>query len=189
MIYDYFAGVDADGIVRKQLRRAVPNDGPSLPDDGFVYYPMVAPIEWGAQPTPTSVLLWNDGAPLWMETATLDELKAARSQQINIWKLEANNTYFDFADKKIAYKDADRIEIQAINNVVLLTGVMPTDPDWPAAWKTMDNTWIPIPDKEAWTAFNVAIAARGTAHFKRAQALKAELARADSPAAIEAITW
>lgn len=116
-------------------------------------------------------------------------LRAEKNAEINAWKLEANNTYFDFQGKQIAYRESDRVEIQAINNVVLLTGEMPTDPDWPAAWKTVDNTWLPLPDVETWKAFNLAIAARGTAHFKRAQELKSDLATATTPAEIDAIRW
>lgn len=132
---------------------------------------------------------WIDGAVQWRDTRTLDDLRAAKNAAINTWKLEANSSYFEFGGKKIAYKDADRVEIQAINNVVLLTGAMPTHPDWPKAWKAIDNTWVPLPDLQAWTDFNLAIAARGTAHFKRAQDLKAALARATTPADIDAITW
>lgn len=181
--------IDAHGRVDGLYNR---EDGEPAPDiEGFEVVECPAPMLGGFPdgPTPTSVLHFSKGALLWVETASLEALRDAKRLQINAWKLEANNTYFDFAGKRIAYLDADRIEIQGINNVVMLTGAMPAWADWPAAWKTMDNTWTPIPDVATWTAFNVAIGERGTAHFKRAQELKAALALATTPADIDAITW
>lgn len=119
----------------------------------------------------------------------LSSIKARKRAEINAWWLVANNGYFEFGGKRIAYTESDRVDIQGINNVVALTGAMPTNPDWPAAWKAIDNEWVPLPDIEAWIAFNVAIAERGTAHFKHAQELKAQLDLATTAAEIESITW
>ena len=166
--------------------------GPPAPapeEPGYLYFPLTEPIDWTKRSSETSVLKWNGGDPGWEEVLTIEQLRAEKNQAINAWKLEANNTYFQFAGKQIAYGESDRVEIQAINNVVLLTGAMPVHPDWPAAWKTIDNAWVPLPDLEMWTAFNLAIAARGTEHFKRAQQLKGVLASATTVAEIEAITW
>ena len=130
-----------------------------------------------------------DGRYEWVETAPIEQLRAERNAAINAWKLEANNTYFEFAGEQISFKDSDRIEIQAVHNWVTLTGSMPTWPDWPAAWKAISNRWVPLPDVDTWKAFTLAIAERGTAHFKRAQQLKAALTAAATPVEIEAIIW
>lgn len=186
---DFFAEYDtATGRVLQCLIVERPYEG-NFMESGRGYLGIPEPINWGEQDTPTKALFVVDSALEWIETAPLEDLRAAKNAAINTWKLEANNSYFDFGGKRIAYKDADRVEIQAINNVVLLTGAMPTHPDWPKAWKAIDNTWVPLPDVQAWTAFNLAIADRGTAHFKRAQELKAALALATTPADIDAITW
>jgi hypothetical protein len=183
---------ETDIVEAQSGRPEQDQQGPQMPPpevEGYTWHWIDEPIDWSGKPSETSVMRWNGGSYHWEETSTIDELRAARNAQINAWKLEANNTYFEFAGKKIAYTDSDRVEIQAINNVVLLTGAMPAHPDWPAAWKAIDNTWAPLPDLAAWTAFNLAIADRGTAHFKRAQELKAALALATTPADIDAITW
>lgn len=187
----YARTVDATDELEAQFGRPV--YGPPLPpppdEPGITYHFLTEPIDWSGRPSDTSVMRWNSGAPRWEETATLEELRAIRNQAINAWKLEANNTYFEFAGEQIAYRDSDRIEIQAVHNWVTLTGTMPTWPDWPAAWKAISNRWVPLPDVDTWKAFTLAIAERGTAHFKRAQQLKAAVAAAETPAEIEAITW
>lgn len=186
---EYFAEFDPVTLVVSQcLAIERPYQGDFV-EAGRSYIGLSGPIDWGEQPTPTAVLQVTDGAPAWVEMATVEELRAARNKAINAWKLEANNTYFEFADEQIAYRDSDRIEIQAVHNWVTLTGTMPTWPDWPAAWKAISNRWVPLPDVDTWKAFTLAIAERGTAHFKRAQELKGELARAMTPEEIEAITW
>jgi hypothetical protein len=48
---------------------------------------------------------------------------------------------------------------------------------------------VPLPDVDTWKAFTLAIAERGTAHFKHAQVLKQAVATAATPAEVEAITW
>lgn len=137
----------------------------------------------------TEEAYWVGETIEWRETLSLEALRAERSAAINAWKLEANNTYFDFAGEQIAYKESDRIEIQAVHNWVTLTGTMPDWPDWPGAWKAISNRWVPLPDVETWKAFTLAIASRGTAHFKHAQMLKSDLAAATTVAEIEAIQW
>ncbi len=83
MYYDYFAAVDAEGVVRRQLRRAVPNDGPSLPDDGMTYLPLDRPIDWSVQPSPTSVLVWTDGGMVWSERATIEQRRVEAIEAID----------------------------------------------------------------------------------------------------------
>jgi len=77
MAYDYFAGVDSNGAVRMQRRFTVPHDGPNFPNDGLTYHLLEEPILWSAQPRPTCVLHWNDGAPEWRETLPLAERVAS----------------------------------------------------------------------------------------------------------------
>ena len=181
-----FIARDSAGVIQFAVDR--PDGMRPMPHDGFVYHLWEEPLVLTGS-TPTSMLCWIDDTPAWVETASIEELRAVRRQAINVWKLEANNTYFEFAGEQIAYRDSDRIEIQAVHNWVTLTGTMPTWPDWPAAWKAISNRWVPVPDVATWMAFTLAIAERGTAHFKRAQQLKAALATAATPAEIEAITW
>jgi len=158
-------------------------------DQAFDYLALPGPFDWSGQGSPTQELFVVDGHLEWVETAPLEQLRTDRSRAINAWKLEANNTYFEFAGEQISFKDSDRIEIQAVHNWVTLTNTMPTWADWPGAWKAISNRWVPLPDVDTWKAFTLAIAERGTAHFKRAQQLKATLAVAATPEEIAAITW
>jgi hypothetical protein len=191
-VENWYAGVDGDGFVQQFESAVEEAEGPNLPIPGpFRYCRLPGPPVLPPQPAQTYRLRWIgfDTAPQWVETAPIEQLRAERNAAINAWKLEANNTYFEFADEQISFKDSDRIEIQAVHNWVTLTNTMPTWADWPGAWKAISNRWVPLPDVETWKAFTLAIAERGTAHFKRAQQLKATLAAAATPAEIEAIIW
>lgn len=77
MFFDYFAAVDAEGVVRRQLARQIPNDSAAMPSDEFTYYRIGVPIDWSTQPTSTSVLRWNDGALAWEETECIEHHRAA----------------------------------------------------------------------------------------------------------------
>ena len=178
-----------DGVVAGTALQDDPDTGPIKPQqpaqEGFDLVPFDG--EFSRAGKDHCVATWDGSAVVW--SADLELLRAARREQINAWWLEANGTYFEFRGARIAYGETDRVDIQGINNVVMLTGAMPANPDWPAAWKTLDNDWVPIPDVAAWVEFNIAIADRGTAHFKRAQLLKTQLEAATTAAEIEAITW
>lgn len=166
-----------------------PDHGPVKPQQpaqaGFYYVPFDGAFSREGRDHCTAK--WDGSEIVW--EVDLDKLRTSRNELINSWKLEANSSYFEFKGKRFAYKEADRIEIQAINNVVLLTGAMPSNPDWPAAWKAVDNTWLPLPNVAAWVEFNLAIADRGTTHFKHAQELKAKLGLAKTPEEVEAVNW
>lgn len=83
MLHDYFAAVDVEGVVRRQLARQIPNDGAAMPNDEFTYYRIDAPIDWSAQPTSTSVLMWYGGAAAWVETAPIEQHRATAIDAID----------------------------------------------------------------------------------------------------------
>lgn len=104
----YFADVMPDGRVRACLMTDGPEVGPPIVQntEGFpVIVP--SPIDWRG-PTETSVLHWSaeDGL-FWVETASVEFLRAARREQINTWWLEANNSYFEYRRARIAYSESD----------------------------------------------------------------------------------
>lgn len=183
----------SDNQVLGTLLRDDPSYGPiepqgGCPVDGAYLVEYADEVSWVGRAA-SEIAYWTGTDVEWVDPRTIEQLRAARKAEINAWKLEANSTYFDFAGEQIAYRESDRVEIQAINNVVALTGTMPNWPDWPRAWKAISNRWVPLPDVATWTAFNIAIGERGTNHFKRAQQLKAAVDAAATPADIEAITW
>lgn len=62
---------------------------------------------------------------------------------------------FNYAGKRVAVDDAERIRMNGITGVVMLTGALPTG--WPGSWPAADGTTIPIPDVPAWRDFFVAM--------------------------------
>jgi len=182
-------GLLHNGYIVQSVVRMEEEEGPPAPAPaGGDWRLLPERPDWSA--SPGGRLRWIDYgvAPEW-EPPALEQLRDEKTAAINAWKLEANSSYFEFRGERIAFKPSDQIEIQAVHNWITLTGRMPDWPDWPAAWKAISNRWVPLPDVDTWTAFTLAIAERGTAHFKRAQLLKAELAMAETPAEIESITW
>lgn len=102
-------------------------------------------------------------------------------------KIGANMNYFEFGGKQIQADDASFREIQSTNGYVALNNAMP--PQWPGAWKAMDNTVVPIPDVATWKAFYNTMVATGTANFKRSQELKLAIANASTIPEVMAVVW
>lgn len=154
----------------------------TYPDDQF-YVEGYTPVPMGPQPSPAHV--FNYATKQWEDPCTLDDLKAAKNAAINAARLKANQSYFTFAGKQIATDPLSRSDIDGAHGIIVATGALP--PGWPGGWKAMDNTICPIPDVPTWLAFYGAMVAQGTANFAHAQALKAQLAAATTPAEVEAV--
>ena len=107
----------------------------------------------------------------------LDALKAAKNAEINEARLTANFTSLEHQGKQIACDTLSRSDIDATNGYVTLNGNLP--PSWLGGWKTVDNTYIAIPDVPAWKALYASMFAAGNANFSHTQALKALLAAAE----------
>lgn len=130
---------------------------------------------------------WSAEAHRWFATPTLAALKAAKRGEINKARLTANRSSFAFAGKQIACDELSRGDIDGITSAVALTGELP--PDFPGAWKAVDNTYVPISDVATWGSLVAAMVARGTANFARSQSLKALLEAAATADAVAAISW
>lgn len=186
----YYGLVDADGFITQSTAREV-DDEAEAPRFATSqnYQPLSGPVDWSAQPTPTSRLryLGAEVAPEWEETATFDAIKAGKTAEINAAKEAANRDYFMFRGARIQADASSMLEIMTTNGWVALTGDF--HPGFPKAWKTADNGYVPIPDVAAWREFYGAIAATGQANFDYAQTLKAQLVDATTPEQIAAITW
>jgi hypothetical protein len=118
---------------------------------------------------------------------TLDELKAVKNTEINLARAAANTSTFDHSGKTFSCDQLSRGDIDGVNGEVALTGALPQG--FPGAWKAVDNTFLPIADVVAWTAFYRAMVAQGAANFMRAQQLKTQLAAATTSEAVAAIVW
>lgn len=120
-------------------------------------------------------------------TPDIAALKAAKNTQINQWRAAANQSYFTYSGKQIACDALSRGDIDAVTGVIALTGAFPAG--FPGAWKATDNSYVMLPDVDAFKAMHAAMTAQGTANFMHAQTLKTALAAATTQADIDAIVW
>lgn len=134
------------------------------------------------KPFPYSV--WENGA--WVDGRSLDELKAAKNDEINKARLAANRTAFTFDGFPIDCDELSRSDIDGVNGTVSVTGFLP--PDWAGYWKTDDNNYVSIPDVATWKNFYLAMVQQGQLNFAKSQQLKAALATATIQD-IESIHW
>lgn len=130
-----------------------------------------------------------DGFPIAVDPPppTLEELKAAKNTGINASRATANTGTFTYDGKAFACDALSRSDIDGVNGYVAIYGALP--PDFPGAWKAVDNSLYAIADVSAWKAFYASMVAAGTANFLHAQQLKAQLAAAQTPEAVAAIVW
>lgn len=120
-------------------------------------------------------------------TQTLQAAKDLKRKQINSARLAANQRWFTFQGKQIACDPLSRSDIDGVTAEVALTGQLPSD--FPGAWKTVDNSFVLIPDVATWTQFLRAMVAQGAANFMRSEALKALINAAETVEALNSIRW
>jgi len=118
---------------------------------------------------------------------TLDQLKAAKNDQINLWRAQANQTNFPHAGKVIACDALSRSDIDGVAGSIALNGDFPAN--FPGAWKAVDNTYVMLPDVAAFKALYASMTAQGTANFANSQARKETLAAALTAQGVADIVW
>lgn len=118
---------------------------------------------------------------------SLSEIKLIKNADINAWRAKANTGTFAHDGKVFACDALSRSDIDGVNGYAAIYGALP--PDFPGAWKAVDNSYYPIADLAAWKVFYASMVAAGTANFMHAQQLKAQLAAATTPEAVAAIAW
>lgn len=138
-------------------------------------------------PRPSQHHVFNYATKQWEDPRTLADHKAVKNDAINEGRSRANQTSFTYEGKQIAVDQLSRGDIDGAHGDWLI-GNVPAD--WPGGWKTMDNTYVAIPDQATWFLFYKAMTAQGTANFVHAQTLKAQLAAATTPEEVEAVpSW
>lgn len=113
--------------------------------------------------------------------------KDEKRQAINIARLTANWTSFEFKGKSIGSNIAARADIESMAIYIALFDKLP--PDFSGEWKALDNSYVAITSAATFKAMMAAMVAADAANFKRAQELKARLADASTPDQIAAIVW
>jgi hypothetical protein len=144
---------------------------------------------WPKPPTDTSRLHFVDGLIQWVETATLDELKAKKREEITQQRLAADGDHFLYLDKAIKTADKDMFDL------LLTDGRMNKCPDrtmpanWVGGWKAIDNSYLVIPTRDAWDAFYIAMYDAGISNFRHSQDLKAQIDAATTAEDLTLISW
>lgn len=136
---------------------------------------------------PSAHHIWDWNTLAWVDPRTLDGLKADKNAEINATRAALNTTSFIHDGKTFSCDSLSRSDIDGVNGYVALYGVLP--PDFPGAWKAIDNSYYPLADVAAWKAFYAAMVSAGTANFIQAQQLKAQLAAATTAEEVAAIQW
>lgn len=134
----------------------------------FVVEAVVKPAEPAAPPEPT-----------------LDERKSAKRAEIDAAR--ADGKTFAHGGKTFACDADARSDIDGVTGYVALFGVLP--PDFPGAWKAVDDSDLPIADVAAWKTFYAALVAHGAATRVRLQQIKVRLEAATTSASLADIAW
>lgn len=115
------------------------------------------------------------------------DAKVAKNAQINGWRAQANNSTFSHLGKTIACDDLSRSDIDAVAGSISLNGAFPVG--FPNAWKAIDNSYLSLPDIDAFKAMYSSMTLQGTINFGHSQALKTTLISATTIEQVNAIVW
>jgi hypothetical protein len=115
------------------------------------------------------------------------DLKAAKNAEINAARLAANFTTFTHAGKTIACDQLSRSDIDAVAGSISLTGDFPVG--FPGAWKAADNSYLLLPDVDAFKDLYASMTLQGALNFGHSQSLKTALAAATTVEEVNAIVW
>ena len=137
--------------------------------------------------TPSEYHEFNYVSKQWEDHRTLQTLKASMNDYINTSRLSANQSTFPFKGELVAVDLLSRSDIDAVHGIVVLTGGMPEG--WVGGWKTVQNSFVSIPDVTTWTSFYKAMVGQGSINFAHAQSLKTRLAAAETIEEVDAIVW
>lgn len=117
----------------------------------------------------------------------IDELRAAKNEEINAARAAANLSTFPHEGKRFACDSLSRSDIDGVANHIALFEGFPEG--FPGVWKAVDNTMLPLADVDAFRAMYASMTAQGAENFNHSQELKAALAEATTPEAIAEIQW
>jgi hypothetical protein len=119
----------------------------------------------------------------------LYKAKIAKLLAINEWRLKANEVSFVFAGKHIAADITSKFDIVITHGEVMSLGTMPAGWENVGGWKTLDNSYVAIPDVATWKTFHTALFNQGLTNFGHAQQLKATVTNATTLEQVAAVVW
>ncbi len=121
------------------------------------------------------------------ESGKVQRAKEAKNSEINDCRLAANEVSFYHAGKNIACDALSKTDLLCTAIYIGLTGSF--RPGFPGAWKAIDNTYLLLPDVQAFKDMFGSMIDAGNSNFMHAQQLKQQLASATTIDQINSITW
>lgn len=106
-------------------------------------------------------------------TQSVTDLKLIWNKKVNELRAIANQTSFTFMSKEIAVDRLSRSDLDGISSYISLYGELP--PGFPKVWKTLDNSYIPIPDINTFKLLIAAMVAQGSINFYKSEQLKQKI--------------
>lgn len=119
--------------------------------------------------------------------ANLASEKIAKNTQINQWRAAENQSTFIHLGKTIACDALSRSDIDAVAGAIALNNAFPSG--FPSAWKSIDNTYLPLPDIAAFKSMYNSMTLQGSINFGHSQTLKTALAAATTIDQVNSIVW
>lgn len=137
-------------------------------------------------PQPSANHQWTE-QKRWVYVDTLEDIKIKKQAAITAAYLLANVTSFTFQGKEIQANEHSMKQIYITDSGITRRGGL--KPNWLGFWKTLDNSYVAIPDVATWNAFYDSIEETGTANYLKAQVKKARISAATTIEEVDAITW
>lgn len=130
---------------------------------------------------------WSNQKQQWVDLRTLADAKRDKNAEINASRDRADRSTFTH-NGHVFQSDAEsrsRLTVEALS--VALTGNLSSH--FPGYWKATDNSKVPITTAAAFRALYAAMAAHGATNFARSEALKIQLADAQTREEVDALKW
>ncbi len=186
----HFIIVSQETIVLMGFSKYIPEIGPAPrfpePMKGCTYVELDQPFN-RINNSPSVIAKWENNNIVWEETATLEEVKLQKNAEITAAKIAANGGRFIYMGEEILVDEASFREMQSTCAWVAMTQSMPNN--WPGGWKTVSNTYVPIPNVPGWVEFYGTMVQSGLANFNRSQQLKLAIAAASTHEELLLINW
>lgn len=189
LVTRHYGLVDAGGFITQSITREEDDEAEPAPfARGQDYRLLPGKPDWAARPSATSKMNYISAtvAPEWVEIATLDEIKAAKSAEITRDRIATDSDRFTYQGLSIRTADKDMFDL-LVADARISKGGMP--PNWPGGWKAIENSYVPISTVAEWNAFFIAMYDAGISNFTHSQQLKALVGAATTPEQVAAIAW
>jgi hypothetical protein len=136
-----------------------------------------------ARPSYVHVFDWT-GSKEWIDPRTLDDLRAAAWERLKKARADALASGVDV--EGLGRFDSD--EAASTKLAAVLAGLPYLPIDWTVTWTRFDNSAVEL-DKMGFSQVAMAVLAHGDAVHQTGRDLRAQLAAAETPAAVAAVAW